>query len=328
MVFKPDYVTRTRQGSSTFHGSFAAPGKLVTGVAGAPLKVGGFAVGGISKGANFIKKNTFGRNRTNTQGTGDIEIVEPELERTTTQPGNGFPPLGAGSRPKSSGSGARNDGANDSRLSTPERDGRSALSPSSAFGASPHARSRSTSSQHTLPGAGGAGSAESGTATIRVLSASGYPAGTNVQVRIRSLEKGKDLLKSKTIKTANSSGEWVFDESISIQALASAQYKVSVKDNHLFKDEEMGEGLFVVDDSNQNGGEITVQVGMGTVRLRTVFKVGLPGVPGSGGGGGGGGSGSLGLGAGSIFGRPSGETLRGDEVKKKGGLLRRGLLKK
>ena len=29
MVFKPSYVTRTRQGSSTFSGTFSVPGKVV-----------------------------------------------------------------------------------------------------------------------------------------------------------------------------------------------------------------------------------------------------------------------------------------------------------
>lgn len=57
MLFKPDYVTRSRQGSSTFHGTFATPGKVI----GAPVKgVGKGAVlvgGGVAKGASFLGKS-------------------------------------------------------------------------------------------------------------------------------------------------------------------------------------------------------------------------------------------------------------------------------
>merc|ERR1711977_390286 len=55
LLFRPDYVTRSRQGSSTFSGTFATPGKIVTGVAGAPIKGVGFAAHGVGKGASFIR---------------------------------------------------------------------------------------------------------------------------------------------------------------------------------------------------------------------------------------------------------------------------------
>ncbi|KAI5842793.1 C2 domain-containing protein [Tricharina praecox] len=256
MVFKPDYVTRTRQGSSTFHGTFAAPGKLVTGVAGAPLKVGGAAVGGISKGASFLKKNTFGRAKSNTVSEDEPVVIEPEMQAISEN------------RPMSSGSAIRMDGADD-RLLTPTGRGSSSLSPNSAArSTSPHARSRSTSSQHSVPGVIGSGP-DSGTATIRLVAASGYPAGTNVQVRIRAVDKNKDLLKSKTVKS--STGDASYDEQFSVQCFADTQFKVFVKDNHLFKDEELGEGLFAVDDTG-SGNDTIVNVGEGRVTLRTSFK--------------------------------------------------------
>lgn len=46
MLFKPDYVTRSRQGSSTFSGTFAAPGKIV----GAPVKESAWLVGCCQRG--------------------------------------------------------------------------------------------------------------------------------------------------------------------------------------------------------------------------------------------------------------------------------------
>ena len=52
MLFKPDYVTRSRQGSSTFSGTFAAPGKII----GAPVKGATFVGGGVARGASFLTK--------------------------------------------------------------------------------------------------------------------------------------------------------------------------------------------------------------------------------------------------------------------------------
>jgi len=255
-VFKPDYVTRSRQGSSTFHGTFAAPGKLVTGVAGAPLKVGGAAVGGISKGASFLKKNTFGRVKSNAVQEEEPVVVEPAME------------AGPQNRPTSSGSAIRMDGADD-RLLTPTGRGSTSLSPNAAArSASPHARSRSTSSQHSVPGVIGS-SPDSGTATVRLVAASGFPAGTNVQVRIRALDKNKDLLKSRTVKSPT--GDATYDEQFAVQCFADTQFKVFVKDNHLFKDEELGEGLFAIDDTG-SGSDTVVPVGEGRVTLRTSFK--------------------------------------------------------
>ena len=52
MLFKPGYVTRSRQGSSTFAGTFAAPAKIV----GAPVRGASFVGGGVAKGASFLTK--------------------------------------------------------------------------------------------------------------------------------------------------------------------------------------------------------------------------------------------------------------------------------
>ncbi|KAK9477713.1 C2 domain-containing protein [Lipomyces japonicus] len=54
--FKPDYVVRSVKGETTFSGTFAVPGKVVTSVAGAPIKGVGFAAGGVSRLFRHNKK--------------------------------------------------------------------------------------------------------------------------------------------------------------------------------------------------------------------------------------------------------------------------------
>jgi hypothetical protein len=267
MVFKPDYVTRSHQGSSTFHGSFAAPGKLVTGVAGAPLKVGGFAVGGISKGASFLKKNTFGRKSRDANVLEEEQPIaaDPDMERvpanvTVNRPMSG----GSAIRPSTDGI----DDSNNPQLLTPSRttDRRSAsLSPNAASGGS-HLRSRSVSSQHSVHGSG----VEAGTATVRLVSASGFPTPANVQIRIKPVNKSRDVLKSKSIKAASGECSWN-DESFTIECFADQQFKIFAKDNHIFKDEELGEGLFVLNDTGSDR-DTVVSVGQGTVTLKTNFS--------------------------------------------------------
>jgi Ca2+-dependent lipid-binding protein len=52
MLFKPQYMQRSRQGSSTFSGTFNAPGKVI----GAPVKGATFVGGGVARGASFLTK--------------------------------------------------------------------------------------------------------------------------------------------------------------------------------------------------------------------------------------------------------------------------------
>lgn len=269
ILFRADYVVRSRQGSSTFHGTFATPGKIVTGVAGAPLKVGGFAAGGITKGASFLKKNTFGRVKKDANGSSEEEIF---LEDPVIKPAaNGGVGLTGASEAVVQGDGkitppttADNDNGRTSR--------RTQLSPpgTAVSGGSPHSRSRSVSSTLSAPGAATAGSADPGIATVRIVSATGFPQTANVQLRFKTADKTKDLHKSKSVKSA--SGELHWDEEFKFQCTADQQFKLFAKDNHLIRgDEELGEGLFVVDDTG-SGGDTVVSVGQGKVTLRTSFK--------------------------------------------------------
>ncbi|KAK9376941.1 C2 domain-containing protein [Lipomyces chichibuensis] len=52
---RPDYVLRTIRGTATISGTFAIPGRVVTSVAGAPIKGVGIVAGGAGKGASFLR---------------------------------------------------------------------------------------------------------------------------------------------------------------------------------------------------------------------------------------------------------------------------------
>ncbi|RPB03096.1 tricalbin [Choiromyces venosus 120613-1] len=272
LLFKSDYVTRSRQGSSTFHGTFATPGKIVTGVAGAPLKVGGFAAGGITKGASFLKKGAFGRKAKDSNGV--TEETDQEMQASSSSVSNGGAIKGSGEGGVAAydpdGSQVALDGSEenlDPGQRTPGK--RAGLSPSPSAAGNPHNRNRSVSSTLSVPG-GAPGGADHGTATVRIVAASGFPANANVQLRFKTLDKGKELHKSKSVKS--STGELAWDESFTFNCTADQQFKVYAKDNHLLRgDEELGEGLFVVDDTG-NGGDTVVPVGQGKVVLRTSFK--------------------------------------------------------
>ena len=72
--FKPDYVTRSRQGSSTFSGTFAVPGKIV----GAPVKGVGALGGGVLKGASFLRHGLGRKHKDGSNGDSSSFIDAPE----------------------------------------------------------------------------------------------------------------------------------------------------------------------------------------------------------------------------------------------------------
>ncbi|KAG0635305.1 C2 domain-containing protein [Tuber brumale] len=272
LLFRSDYVTRSRQGSSTFHGTFATPGKVVTGVAGTPLKVGSFAAGGITKGASFLKKSAFGRKAKDPNGV--TEEMDQEMLTSSSAVSNGGATKGTSEGGVAAydpdGNQVALDGSEDNLDPGQRAPGkRAGLSHSPSTAGSPHNRNRSVSSTLSVPGAA-PGGADHGMATVRIVAASGFPTNSNVQLRFKTLDKGKELCKSKSVKS--STGEWAWDESFTFNCTADQQFKVYAKDNHLLRgDEELGEGLFVVDDTG-NGGDTVVPVGQGKVVLRTSFK--------------------------------------------------------
>ncbi|CAO2649745.1 Nn.00g010370.m01.CDS01 [Neocucurbitaria sp. VM-36] len=238
MLFKPDYVVRSRQGSSTFSGTFAVPGKVI----GAPVK-------GVGKGAAFVGGN---------------------VVRAGTFLGRGF------KRRKSRGANGEEDFERPDSSPRPSADtpvisveGETAAGKDSP---STHNRHRSWGAQsfHSrFGGEAGPAGAEQGTANISVVSADGFPPNTNLRVHVQ-LGK-KEVHKTDHIKTSSGSVTYE-EESFKVPCTADSFFKVIVKDHSKFgRDEELGEAQFTVDDQG-SGSEKNVGVGKGMVVVRTSFQ--------------------------------------------------------
>lgn len=250
MLFRPDYVTRSRQGTSSFAGTFGAPTRIVTGVAGAPIK-GGVAVAGavghgVGKGASFVRRGLFGKKDSN--GT-VVEVAEPVED---AGPGGGLkkaPTLEAAAAGR--------------RDVTPTP----AVIPSIETPSPSHKRTPSigaSSIQSGMPGA------PTGTAFFTVVSAAGFPGSSDLYVAVSQVApKEKTVGKTKHFKS--SAGEWSFDESFKFNCSADSQFKVEVKGNHTFgSDDELGEHAYFVDETG--GGPKELEMGGGTVVLKSSFQ--------------------------------------------------------
>lgn len=242
MLFKPDYVTRSRQGTSTFSGTFAPAGKVI----GAPVKGVGKVGGGVVKGASFIKRGILGRSGSKDESprsdtNGSLATDEPVAES----------PVAA----------------------TPTK--ASQLIDGSASPITPTMHSRTKSNQSSTTANGFKGTSESGTANFIIVSATGYPPKADVQVLIKLVGgKGKELFKTKAIKS--SSGTVEFDtshENFKVPCSPDAQFQVVVKDHDTFRSKDLGEALFFVSDQGA-GSEQTVKAGVGNVTIRSSFTPG------------------------------------------------------
>ena len=228
MLFKPEYVTRSRQGSSTFSGTFAAPGKIV----GAPVKGATFVGGGVAKGASFLTKG-FKRTSSSQHAASPSQDVNGGIADVR-----------------------------DTSLETGGVDG----TPTKQMPGTPHQRNISYGQVSQSP------AAEQGTASISILSASGFQPDTRLEVRVLhdSLKGLKEVVKTKTVKSKT--GEAAFDnESTSVPCNADNKFRVVVRDHHTFSSEDLGEASFFVNDQSQ-GGTQEVKVGAGTVVVRSSFQ--------------------------------------------------------
>lgn len=249
LLFRPDYVTRARQGTSTFatfSGTFAAPGRIVTGVAGAPLK-GGVAVAGavghgVGKGATFLRRGIFGKKDAD-DGNGTI----PEVAEV--------PVIANG---------------NDSIYNGSVRAESIRDRPMTSSGATTgHGRSKSfgSSSAHNgvAPGPG------AGTATITVVGASGFPPSSDLYIIVTQISP-KEKVVGKTKHFKSTTGEWSFDETFRFPCTPDAQFKVEAKGEHLFgSDDDLGEHVYFVDES-ASGTAKDLTVGSGTVVVKSTFQ--------------------------------------------------------
>lgn len=245
LLFKPDYVMRSRQGSSTFSGTFATPGKVI----GAPVKgvglVGGAVGGGVLKGASFLRHGFKSKKDKGDVSNGVVESVEEE-------PATNGDTMGTPKR------------------STPVFD--ISPAPPQTPRVQPHNRSQSIGGASIASAAGGmTGKSESGTATFSVLSASGFPSAAKIQVHVKQLNnKGaKEVHKTKAVKSTTGEAQWE-QEFFKLNCSPDTQFQLQVKDDKLFGGQELGEALFFVDDSG-SGGEKSIKVGEGEVTIKTAF---------------------------------------------------------
>lgn len=250
LLFRPDYVTRSKMGTSTFSGTFAAPGRIVTGVAGAPIKGATGIVHGVGKGASFIKRGFTGRKKDDDQaasspasGLAESPVVINGGDSTPNsflKRSSGLPVSDGGFSPEAS--------------------------PTPAIGAS-NGHNRATSfgaqSMHSaiIPGSG------DGTATFTIVSASGYPPSSDVYVVVQQkAPKSKTIGKTKHHKASD--GVLKFGETFKCVCAPEAQFALQVKENHTFSsDEDLGEQFLPVDNDNEK--EYTV--GSGSVLVKTTF---------------------------------------------------------
>lgn len=263
MVFRPDYITRARQGTSTFQGTFGGPGRIVTGVAGAPIK-GGVAVAGavghgVGKGASFLRRGLFGKKDNEDDANGSLPDVV-EVPTITTNGDDGPISTGNGSLRRTTG---LTDGA------VPAKDHHS-HHPSLTPEFSGHSRTKSLggSSVHSTYGPGGA---PTGTAVFTVAGASGYSASTDLYIIITQITP-KEKVVGKTKHFKSSTGQWNYDESFKFACSPDAQFKVEARGEHRFgSDDGLGEHIYVVDESGMAAPK-ELNVGMGTVIIKSTFQ--------------------------------------------------------
>lgn len=254
LLFKPDYVQRSRQGSSTFSGTFAPAGKVV----GAPIKgvglVGGAVGGGVVKGASFLKRGFTSKNK---GGRDDTAMdVNGSAENAINRDG-----ISAANTPQGTPS-----------RSTTIADGPPAT-PTSAQKDSPHNRTRSFGS--TFGGAGATPKGpDVGSASITIISASDYPPSADVRVYVKMIgaKGGKEVHKTKSIKSSTGKVEYSADhETFKVTCPADTQFQMVVKDHGMFGGEVLGEALFFLADQG-SGATQQIKAGPGTVVLQSQFS--------------------------------------------------------
>jgi Ca2+-dependent lipid-binding protein len=244
LLFKPTYVTRSRQGSSTFSGTFAVPGKVVTGVAGAPIKGVGMAASGVGKGASFIKSGFKHKKPDGTNDSvGSVSAADmPSVSNGLEAP---MPPTTSFSQ---------------DREPTGEP-------PGPALGLSPHGRTVSAAANSLHSTSGGVPAA--GTAHFTIVSATGYPPSSSVMVYVKQLPSKKTIYKTKHIKAPN--GTVRFDENFKCNCSADTQFQLQVKAHSTFgSDDDLGESIFFVDESGTSQ-EKAIPAGSGTVIVKSNF---------------------------------------------------------
>ncbi|KAI7527347.1 tricalbin [Hortaea werneckii] len=246
MLFKPEYVTRMRQGSSTFSGTFAVPGKVL----GAPVKGVGkgatFLGGNVAKGASFLGRGFKRRTVSGQAEDVDGDATVGEIKPTSMD------------IPESGSVGGANGYA-----AVPSIEGPSGT---------PHSRQRSFGGQSARPATATTGTAEPGTASITVVSASGFEGDPKLEVHVsQDSSKGpKKLIETDHHKPVDGVVQYQGGPK-RVQCAADSQFRVEVRDHGLFGGEKLGEAPFFINDQS-TGGQQEVRVGAGVVTLSTSFQ--------------------------------------------------------
>lgn len=233
LLFKPSYVIRSRQGSSTFSGTFAVPGKIV----GAPVKGVGFVGGNVVRGASFVKHglmSRFVKDKNEDNGS----TIEEEKDRLTPA--------------------ASIDG---SSPNTPQREHSRNRSTASQFG-----------DRLSVIGGVGGGDKGIANITLVSAANFPTNANLRVIVKIIGSKGAKELHKSKAHKNTSGTVNYD-DSFRVPNTTADAQYQIRVVDHATFgSDDVLGEALFFVDDQGSVAGQDkVVTVGDGVVTVRSSF---------------------------------------------------------
>lgn len=252
LLFKPSYVVRSRQGSSTFSGTFAVPGKIV----GAPVKGVGFVGGNVVRGASFLKHGLMSRIGKDKHGDDDASVVHSTIDEDSEAPTErGLSPAAALTDNASTANGTHSP-----TPSTPQKE---------------HSRNRSTASTYgdRLSVLGGGGQGDAGTAHITIANAAGFPSSAHVRVIVKSLSKGgKDVFKTKAVKTSSGIIQYQDDFKVS-NTTADAQYQIRVIDHSTFgSDTPLGDApFFVANQGSEENQDKTIPIGEGSVTVRSKF---------------------------------------------------------
>lgn len=251
LLFKPSYVVRSRQGSSTFSGTFAVPGKIV----GAPVKGVGFVGGNVVRGASFLKHGLMSRIGKD-KGGDDDSIINSTIDENEAPNERGLSPAVALTESNTNGTGAHSP-----TPSTPQKE---------------HSRNRSTASTYgdRLSVIGGTGQGDSGTAYITIANATGFPSSANVRVivKVQGSKGAKEVFKTKAVKTT--SGIIQYQDSFKVpHTTADTQYQIRVVDHSTFgSDSVLGEmPFFVANQGSEENVEKSFPLGEGSVTVRSSF---------------------------------------------------------
>lgn len=200
LLFRPAYITRTRRGTSTFGGG---AGRVVTGLAGAPVKVVGGGVRGVGKGvgaaaggiggaASLIKRG-FTRKKTMIP-EGDEEEITPadiEVAKAAVESGGGIKGTSDGVQLAVTGDNKETPlNADPDQLTSTSNGNGGRGTPSRT--SSNHVREMSIMSTKTASGS------DTGLLQIAVVEGKGFPSGKDIKIILKTSQK--EFYKSKAIK--------------------------------------------------------------------------------------------------------------------------------